>query len=87
MQKGIIRPILSLMAAIAIGSGFAAELYAQEYESTPVTISKEKLRIGDQVCYSHIVPERQTLLSICQAYNVTPEDIYKYNPSVKEKGP
>lgn len=86
MQKGIIRPILSLMAAIAIGSGFAAELYAQEYESTPVTISKEKLRIGDQVCYSHIVLERQTLFSICQAYNVTLEDIYKYNPSVKEKG-
>ena len=74
------------MAAIAIGSGFAAELYAQEYESTPVTISKEKLRIGDQVCYSHIVLERQTLFSICQAYNVTLEDIYKYNPSVKEKG-
>ncbi len=86
MQKGIIRPILSLMAAITIGSGFAAELYAQEYESTPVTISKEKLRIGDQVCYSHIVLERQTLFSICQAYNVTLEDIYKYNPSVKEKG-
>ena len=86
MQKGIIRPILSLMAAIAIGSGFAAELYAQEYESTPVTISKEKLRIGDQVCYSHIVLERQTLFSICQAYNVTLEDIYKFNPSVKEKG-
>lgn len=86
MQKGIIRPILSLMMAIAIGSGFTAELYAQEYESTPVTISKEKLRIGDQVCYSHIVLERQTLFSICQAYNVTLEDIYKYNPSVKEKG-
>lgn len=61
-------------------------LNAQEYESTPVTISKEKVKIDGQVCHSHIVLEKQTLYSISKAYGVTIEDIYKYNPSVKENG-
>lgn len=78
--------IISLIAAAFMSSGFAEAVYAQEYESTPVTISKEKLKINGQVCYSHIVLEKQTLFSISKAYNVTIEDIYKYNPSVKEKG-
>ncbi len=64
----------------------ATTVSAQEYVSTPVEISKEKLRIGGQVCYSHIVLEKQTLYSICKAYNVTADDIYKYNPGVKENG-
>ena len=59
---------------------------AQQYEAVPVTISKEKVRVDGVVCYSHIVRERQTLYSICKAYQVTPEDIYKYNPAVKENG-
>ncbi len=71
---------LSLAACIPAAAG------AQEYQNTPVEISKEKVRIGGQVCYSHIVQERQTLFSICKTYNVTAEDIYKYNPSVKEHG-
>ena len=59
---------------------------SQQYEAVPVTISKEKLKVDGVVCYSHIVRERQTLYSICKAYQVTPEDIYKYNPAVKENG-
>ncbi len=59
---------------------------AQEYQNTPVQISTEKVRIGNEVCYSHVVQEKQTLYSICKAYNVSTEDIYKYNPSVKENG-
>ncbi len=86
MERGAIRLIISLIAAAVMSSGFAEAVYAQEYESTPVTISKEKLKINGQVCYSHIVLEKQTLFSISKAYNVTIEDIYKYNPSVKEKG-
>lgn len=82
----VIRYAAVLMAAIAVASAFPYSTYAQEYEGTPVTISKEKLRIGDQICYSHIVLEKQTLYSICKAYNVTIEDIYRFNPSVKEKG-
>lgn len=86
MERGAIRLIISLIAAAVMSSGFAEAVYAQEYESTPVTISKEKLKINGQVCYSHIVLEKQTLFSISKAYNVSIEDIYKYNPSVKEKG-
>ncbi len=59
---------------------------AQEYVAPPVTISKEKIRIDGQICYSHVVLERQTLYSISKAYNVSIEDIYKFNPSVKIGG-
>lgn len=59
---------------------------AQDYANTPVTLSKEKVRVDGQVCYSHIVLEKQTLYSISKAYGVTIEDIYRYNPSVKENG-
>ncbi len=59
---------------------------AQEYDNTPVAISKEKVRIDGQVCYSHIVLEKQTLFSISKAYGVTLDDIYKYNPLVREEG-
>lgn len=80
------RMILSLLTAVLISSGIPSETYAQQYESTPVTISREKVKINGQVCYSHIVLERQTLYSISKAYNVTVDDIYRYNPTVKEKG-
>lgn len=59
---------------------------AQDYVNTPVSISKEKVKINGQICYSHVVLERQTLFSISKAYNVSVEDIYKYNPSVKQSG-
>lgn len=84
MYKSVIRFAAIMMAAVA--SVTPSSVYAQEYETTPVTVSKEKLKIGDQICYSHIVLEKQTLFSICKAYNVTLEDIYRFNPSVKEKG-
>lgn len=84
MYKSVIRFAAIMMAAVA--SVIPSSVYAQEYETTPVTVSKEKLKIGDQICYSHIVLEKQTLFSICKAYNVTLEDIYRFNPSVKEKG-
>ena len=78
--------MMSLLAAILMATGIAGTVYAQTYENTPVEISKEKLKVNGQICYSHIVLERQTLYSICQAYNVSIEDIYQYNPAVKEKG-
>lgn len=59
---------------------------AQEYSNTPVTVSKEKVKVGGKVCYSHIVLEKQTLYSISKAYNVTVDDIYELNPAVKENG-
>ena len=63
-----------------------AAVNAQEYISTPVTVSKEKVKANGQICYSHIVKERQTLYSIAKAYEVTVDDIYAFNPSVKESG-
>ena len=49
--------------AIAMAACGATVSYAQEYENTPVSISKEKVRINGNVCYSHVVLERQTLFS------------------------
>ena len=74
------------MLAATLASMAPAAAYAQEYDNTPVTISREKVKVEGKVCYSHIVLERQTLFSISKAYNVSIEDIYKYNPSVKENG-
>lgn len=71
---------LSLVAALP-GTGSA-----QEYSNTAVTVSKEKVRIGGKVCYSHIVLEKQTLYSISKAYGVSIEDIYRFNPSLAETG-
>ena len=51
-----------------------------------MTISKEKVKIDGKICYSHIVLERQTLYSISKAYNVSVEDIYRFNPTLKETG-
>ena len=59
---------------------------AQEYISTPVTVSKEKVRVNGDICYSHVVKEKQTLFSIAKAYEVTVDDIYAYNPTLKESG-
>lgn len=78
--------IVKALMIIALASGAAATANAQEYQNTPVTISKEKIRHNGQLCYSHIVKERQTLYSISKAYNVSIEDIYRFNPSVKEEG-
>lgn len=78
--------IIKVMTALAMTMGSAAVANAQEYKNTPVTISQDKVRHNGEVCYSHIVKERQTLYSISKAYEVSVEDIYKYNPSVKESG-
>ena len=42
ISKLMQRMILSLLTAAIITSGLTLETYAQEYESTPVTISGEK---------------------------------------------
>lgn len=80
--KAMIRTAL-IAATLLI---FIPEMTAQSYVQAPVTISKEKVRIDGKVCYSHIVLERQTLYSISKAYNVSIEDIYRFNPTLKETG-
>ncbi len=75
-----------VVLTLAMTAFIPAITSAQEYENAPVTISKEKVRINGQVCYSHIVMEKQTLYSISKAYEVSIEDIYKYNPNLKQEG-
>lgn len=78
--------VCRIILAVSLMSAGAAICGAQEYNNTPVTVSKEKVRIGGKVCYSHIVMERQTLFSISKAYGVSIEDIYRFNPTLKETG-
>ena len=59
---------------------------AQEYVPTPVTVSKEKVKLNGKVYLSHVVLERQTLYGICKAYGVTEDDIYEANPALRETG-
>lgn len=83
-MKGRIRIIVAAAVALCTAAQYA--VLAQDYVPTPVTISKEKVKIDGKAFYSHVVLERQTLFSICKAYNVTIEDIYRYNPDVEVKG-
>ena len=76
--------LLILLAALAAFT--CAEAYAQSYVPTPVTISKEKVKLNGKVYYSHVVLERQTIYGICKAYGVTEEELYEANPSLKETG-
>ena len=80
------RLTLILMSA-ALGLTFPAVVTrAQDYVPTPVTISQDKVRRGDAVCYAHVVLEKQTLFSIAQAYGVTVDELYAFNPAVKDEG-
>lgn len=87
MGNTVLRTLSRLLLTLALTAIIPAAVSAQEYESTPVTISKDKVKVEDgTICYSHVVLERQTLFSISKAYNVSIDEIYRYNPSVKENG-
>ena len=86
MDIKIFRTFIILMLVMALMPAGVSRAYAQEYANTPVSISKEKVRINGQVCYSHVVLERQTLFSISKAYNVSIDEIYRFNPTIKETG-
>lgn len=80
------RLLTCLIMAMTIGTAMCATAEAQDYVAPRVSISKDKVKIGGKVFYSHIVLEKQTLYSLSKAYDVSIEDIYKYNPSVRENG-
>ena len=86
MDIRIIRTLRILAIALSLVSFSSNISTAQEYVNTPVEISKEKVRVDGKICYSHVVLEKQTLYSISKAYNVSIDDIYKFNPTVKETG-
>lgn len=77
--------IIILVSSMLLTAAYTG-IQAQEYTPVPVTVSKEKVRVDGKVYYSHIVLERQTLYSICKAYNVTMEQIFEANPTVKTEG-
>lgn len=79
MKRYLTAILLTVMLA-------SLQMTAQTYESTPVEISKEKVKVDGKICYSHVVLERQTLYSISKAYEVSIDDIYLFNPTVKESG-
>lgn len=83
-RLSVITGIIALSAFISLTGLNTAS--AQEYENTPVTLSKEKVKVSGKLCYSHIVLEKQTLYSISKAYNVSIEDIYSFNPGLKDSG-
>lgn len=83
----IMKRVFSIMALVTVMVTFMqGTVLAQEYVTTPVKISKEKVRVNGKICHSHIVMEKQTLFSIAKAYGVRVEDIYNFNPSLKETG-
>lgn len=86
MKRSVKAGIAASIMAFALTSAAPAVINAQEYENTPVTISKDKVRVDGTICYSHIVLEKQTLYSISKAYGVSIDEIYRFNPQVKERG-
>ena len=79
------RLLYILISAMLLPAAYAG-IHAQEYTPVPVTVSKEKVKVDGKVYYSHIVLERQTLYSICKAYNVTQEQVFEANPTVRTEG-
>lgn len=80
------RTIIRIAFVAALLAAPVQAMTAQEYIGTPVTVSKEKVRVNGKICYSHIVLEKQTLFSIAKAYNVTVDEINRMNPSLLETG-
>ena len=83
MERKIIYGLIMAFALTCITPVFTS---AQDYVSTPVTVSKDKVRVNGKICWSHIVRDKQTLFSIAKAYEVTVDDIYAFNPTLKETG-
>ena len=78
MNRYLTTFVASLCLAATLGSGAAA----QDYVTPQVVVSNDKVRSNGKIYYSHVVQERQTLYSICKAYNVTLQEIYDANPTL-----
>ena len=82
-MKRLLTTLLTALIAAALGTAVAS---AQEYVPTPVTVSKEKVKLNGKTYLSHVVLERQTLYGISKAYGVSEEDLYRANPTLRETG-
>jgi len=78
------RRLITLLASLLLLGSAAA--VAQEYVSTPVTVSKEKVKLNGKIYLSHVVLERQTLFGIAKAYGVSVDQLYEANPSLHQTG-
>lgn len=81
MKRSIIIPLIA-----AILTAWTIDASAQKYVPTPVTVSKEKVKLNGKVYLSHVVLERQTLYGISSAYGVSVEELYEANPTLRETG-
>ena len=77
---------LALCGILACLAGAAPDVFAQDYQPVPVTISRSQVSEKGKTYYVHIVLERQTIYGITKAYGVTQEDLYAANPTLAEKG-
>ena len=82
VQEPMNRKIVHILATVFLMAASLTVVMAQEYVAPQVVVSKEKVRSGGKVYYSHVVLERQTLFSISKAYGVTIEEIYESNPTL-----
>ena len=85
-MKRRVNIIYKAALTIAVCLVGTAAMNAQEYVNSSVEISKEKVRVDGKICYSHVILEKQTLYSIAKAYGVSIEEIYRFNPTLKETG-
>ena len=53
------RKIIHILAASLLIAAADTAVFAQEYIAPQVVVSKEKVRSGGKVYYSHVVQERQ----------------------------
>ncbi len=71
--------ILLLLALAVFSAG------AQGYVVPEIRHSQDKVRVAGKVYWSHVVMDKQTLWSICKAYEVTIEEVYAANPTLNLK--
>ncbi len=76
------RKLTIILAALCLVLSCPQKAAGQEYTSPKVEVSTEKVRFNGKLFYSHVVQERQTLYSICKAYNVTLQEVYDSNPNL-----
>ena len=76
--------IVTLLATLALLC--CGQAFAQEYVPTPVSVSKEKVKLNGKVYLSHVVLEKQTVYGITKAYGVSEEELYEANPTLRETG-
>ena len=77
---------LALCGILAGLAGAAPDVFAQDYQPVPVTISRSQVSEKGKTYYVHIVLERQTIYGITKAYGVTEEDLYAANPTLAKEG-